>query len=147
MKKLNQAKADGDIEKGDINDTGVKDGEEQQNQATGNNNRCKEPAITNEEENPAKKVTKTLAEKIAKDLTKVNNKTLTKVNIKTLTGKLAKDLGEMVNKNLTRSGPGTVSCSGRPLPGPLLTEHHNEKKAKEDKETPLGKMVQGMSAG
>ena len=55
MKKLNQAKADGGIEKRDINDTGVKDGEEQQNQATGNNNGCKEPVINNKEENPSKK--------------------------------------------------------------------------------------------
>ena len=83
--------------------------------------------MTNEEENPAKKVTKILAEKIAKDLTKVN--------IKNLTGKIAKDLGEMVTKNLTRSGPCPVPCSARPLPGPLHTEHLKEKKAKEDTET------------
>ena len=122
MKKLNQAKADGSIEKGDIND-----GEEQQNQATRNSNGCREPVIINEEENPAKKVPKTLAEELAEDLTNVN--------IKTLTGKLAKDLGKMVNEKLTRGGPCTVPCSGRPLPGPLPTEHHNEKKAKEDTET------------
>ena len=72
--KLNQAKADGGIKKGDINDTGIKDGEEQQNQATRNNDRCREPVITNEEENPTKKVHKTLAEKLAKDLTKVNTR-------------------------------------------------------------------------
>ena len=47
VKKLNLAKADGGIQKGDNNNTGVKEGEEQQNQATGNNNGCKEPAITN----------------------------------------------------------------------------------------------------
>ena len=107
VKKQNQAKADGGIKKGGINDTGVKDGKEQQNQDTGSNNGFKEPVITNEEENPAEKVTKTLAKK------------------------LAKDLGEMVNKNLTRSGP----CSGRPVPGTLPMEHRNEEKAKEDTET------------
>ena len=127
MKELNQTKANGGIEKGDINNTSVKDGEEQQNQATGNKNGCKEPVITNEEENPAKKITKNLAEKLAKDLTKVN--------VKTLTGKNAKDLGKMVTKNLTRSGPGSVPCSGRPSPGPMPTEHPKEKKAKEDTET------------
>ena len=56
------------------------------------------------------------------------------MNIKTLTGKIAKDLGEMVTKNLTRSGPCSVPCSGRPVPGPLPTEHLKEKKAKEDME-------------
>ena len=78
-------------------------------------------------EKKAKKVTKTLAEKLAKDLTKVNTKTPT--------GQLAKDLGEMDTRNLNRSGPGSVPSSGRPLPGPLPTEHLNEKKAKEDTET------------
>ena len=177
VKKLNLAKADGGIQKGDNNNTGVKEGEEQQNQATGNNNGCKEPAITNAEENPAKKVTKTLDEKLAKNLTKVNaknhtgklannvlknktearggkskdrtevgeNKDLTKVNTKTLTGKLAKDLGEMVTKNLTRSGPCSVPCSGRPLPGPLPTEHLNEKKAKKVTKTLAEKLAKDLT--
>ena len=112
-KKLNQTKANGGIEKGDINDTGVKDGEEQQNQATGNKNGCKEPVITNEEENLAKKITKNLAKKLAKDLTKAN--------VKTLTGKIAKDLGEMVTKNLTRSGPCPV-----PAVDDLLSPGHRQ---------------------
>ena len=44
-----------DIKKGDINDTGVKDGKEQQNQATRSDYGCIGPVITNEGENPGKK--------------------------------------------------------------------------------------------
>ena len=53
-KKQNQAKAKGGVKKEDIDDTGVKDGEEQQNQATRIDNGCKGPVITNKKENPGK---------------------------------------------------------------------------------------------
>ena len=138
VKKLNQAKADGGIERGDINDTGVKDGEEQQNQATGNNKGCKEPAITNAEENPAKKVTKTLDEKLAKNLTKVN--------AKNHTGKLANNVLKNKTeakggKNKARTEDGENKARSGGLVDKTLTRKHAKDPAKKFTKTLAEKLA------